>query len=61
MEFLLPLLNKENVRSKVYEVLYEFARFCYLNLGNYLQLFIQFTVAHMQNRSSDSTHALTLW
>lgn len=41
--------------------MYEFAKYCYLCIGNFLNLIVQFTVAHMQIRDEDSTHALTLW
>lgn len=57
----MPLLNHEMARGKVYEIMFEFCKYCYHLANNYLQLIIKFTVAHMQLRNEDSLLALSLW
>ena len=41
--------------------MYEFCKYCYMLAHPYLDLIIQFTIAHMQLRNHDSSKALTLW
>ena len=57
----MPMMNNDDFRERVYEIMYEFCKFCYHVAERYLKIIIQFTTAHMQNRNEDSARALTLW
>ena len=61
IELLMPLMTNDDLRPKVYEIMYEFCKYCYHLSINYLKYILQFTQAHMQRRDEDSTRALTLW
>lgn len=41
--------------------MYEFCKSCYPLAIKYLEVIINFTVAHMQMRNADSARALSLW
>ena len=60
-EYLLPILNHHHFRHKVYEILFEFCKFCYPLLGGYIQVIVDFTVGHIQLRNEDSILSLILW
>lgn len=49
------------MRSKVYEILFEFCKHCYHLVTHYLQFIVKFTISHMQLRNEDSILALSLW
>lgn len=60
LEHIFPLLAGEH-RGKVYEVLFEFGRYCYHLLGNYIPLIAQATVQHIGDRNENAILALEFW
>lgn len=52
LEILIGFLNNDPVRNgKVYEVLFEFGKYCYHLLEPYAYLIVNFTKSHIQERS----------
>lgn len=45
----------------IYEVLYEFAKYMFNELGDYYEQILKFTIAHIQNRNQITVFALELW
>jgi hypothetical protein len=60
-ELLMPFMNNEVHREGVYEIMYDFCKYCYITANNYLPLITKFTIAHMQLRNEVSLSALHLW
>jgi importin subunit beta-1 len=58
VEILFSMLENVDYRTKVYEILFEYGKYCYHLLDNYVNAIIQFTVAHIQERSDNSILAL---
>ena len=47
--------------QRVYEILYEYGKFCYHLLPPYIQTIKQFTIEHLRQRNENSVKALELW
>ena len=47
----MPMMASDEFREKIYEIMFEFCKFCYFIAANYLKIIVQFTTAHMQNRN----------
>jgi len=60
-QFIIPILADNTYRQRVYEILFEFSKYCYELLENYLGLIIDFTTRHIQSRNDDAKLALSLW
>ena len=50
-EYLMPMMNNDEFRERVYEIMFEFCKYCYFMAQNYLKIIVQFTTAHMQSRN----------
>lgn len=59
-EYLLPLLSSPHTQ-RIYEFLFEFGRYCYHLLGNYLSALLQFSLEHIRDRKDNAVLALELW
>lgn len=60
-EYVFPLIANTDQRTKVYEFLFEFGRYCYHMLGGYIGNIAAVTVQHIDQRSEISILALELW
>lgn len=47
--------------QRIYEILYEYGKFCYHLLPPYIQTIKQFTIEHLRQRNEYSVKALELW
>lgn len=47
----MPKMNEDSLREKLYEIMYEFCKYCYHRTNPYLNTIIDFTIAHMQLRN----------
>jgi importin subunit beta-1 len=59
-EYLFPFLNTD-YRGKIYEILFEFGRYCYHLLGDYLSPIGEITLQHIQQRNDNAILALEFW
>lgn len=59
-EYVFPLLAT-GYRAKVYEFLFEFGRYCYHKLANYIAHIAQASVQHIDERNENSILALEFW
>ena len=50
------LLSSEPQR--VYQIMFEFAKYCYHQLGNYMASIVQFSVEHIRQRNEVTILAL---
>lgn len=60
-EYLISILTHQDFRQKVYEIFFEFSKYCYHLLEAFILPIVSFTISHIQLRNDDSILALTLW